>query len=167
MFCIPLDFETLSSHNPFFLYELKDRLSYELTFNSYGRVVVSTDTNASCRISEIHLEFDVVSSPELAMIIRNKYKGKSVVMYDKINKHVQKPLNKSDTIWNITFTPRSRSMKGILILFIDPAADGGGASYARDTDKFYNPKIKEVSVTIEGVPNQLYSSGMFNTSSTF
>ena len=34
MFYIPLDFEILSSHNPFFQYELKDKLSYELTFNS-------------------------------------------------------------------------------------------------------------------------------------
>ena len=51
-------------------------------------------------------------------------------------------------------------MKGILILFVDPVADGGGASYARDTEKFYNPQIKKVTVTLDGVPNQLYSSGM-------
>ena len=62
MFCIPLDFEMLSSHNPFFQFELKDRLSYELTFNNYGKVVVSSDTAASYTISDIHLEFDVVSS---------------------------------------------------------------------------------------------------------
>ena len=36
---------------------------------------------------------------------------------------------------------RAKSTKGILILFVDPA-DGGG-SYARDTEKFYNPKIKK------------------------
>ena len=84
MFCIPLDFEMLSSHNPFFQHELKDKLSYELTFNSYGRVVVSTDTNASYTISDINLEFDVVNSPELAQMIRNKYSGKSVVLYDSL-----------------------------------------------------------------------------------
>ena len=50
-------------------------------------------------------------------------------------------------------------MKGILILFVDPAADGGGASYARDNEKFYNPKIKKVSVTIDGV-SSLYNNGM-------
>ena len=42
LFCIPLDFEILESHKPFFQSELKDRLSYELTFNNYGTVVVST-----------------------------------------------------------------------------------------------------------------------------
>ena len=158
MFCIPLDFEMLSSHNPFFQFELKDRLSYELTFSNYGNVVVSTDTAASYTISDIHLEFDVVTSSELAQMIRNKYNGKSVVLYDKVMRHAKKPLDKSDTIWHIAIAPQARSMKGILILFVDPA--DGGTDYARDSEKFYNPKIKKVSVTLDGNPNQLYSSGM-------
>ena len=54
--------------------------------------------------------------------------------------------------------PRAESMKGILILFVD-LADGGG-SYARDTAKIYNPKIKKVSLTIDGNPNQLFVSGI-------
>ena len=32
--------------------------------------------------------------------------------------------------------------------------------FARDTEAFYNPKITKVEVTIEGVPNQLFSQGM-------
>ena len=33
-------------------------------------------------------------------------------------------------------------------------------SYARDTSKFYNPKIQKVSVIVEGKPDQLYAQGM-------
>jgi hypothetical protein len=44
-------------------------------------------------------------------------------------------------------------MKGIL--FEEPADD-----FERDTEKFHNPQITKVEVTIEGVPNQLYSQGM-------
>jgi hypothetical protein len=54
--------------------------------------------------------------------------------------------------------PQAKSMKGILILFVDPA--DGGAAYARNTEKFYNPKITKVFTTLDGIPNQLYSSGM-------
>ena len=158
MFFIPLDFEMLSSHNPFFQYELKDRLSYELTFNRYGRVVTSTDTDASYSVSNIHLEFEVVSSPELTTAIRNRYNGKSNIVYDRVVRHSKESLNKSDTIWNINMAPRALSMKGILILFEDPG--DGGASYARDSEKFYNPKIKKVSAMIDGVPNQIFASGM-------
>ena len=49
-------------------------------------------------------------------------------------------------------------MTGILILFVDPA--DGGANYARDSEKFYNPKIEKASVTISGNPSQLYPNGM-------
>ena len=46
-------------------------------------------------------------------------------------------------------------MKGILLLFEDPAA-----AFQRNTEAFYNPQITKVEVTIEGIPNQLYSQGM-------
>ena len=60
--------------------------------------------------------------------------------------------NKSDTLWNINLNVPARSMKGILMLFEDPDRTS--------TEAYYNPKITKVEVTIEGVPNQLYSKGM-------
>lgn len=157
VFCIPLDFELLSSHMPFFQHELKDRLSYELTFNNYGKVIVSTDNTATYTISDIHLEFEVITSPELATMLRNQYKGKFIVLYDRVVRHSKLSLNKSDTIWNIALAPQAKSMKGILILFVNLT---DSASFGRDTEKFYNPKITKVSITLDGNPNQLFSSGM-------
>ena len=46
-------------------------------------------------------------------------------------------------------------MKDILMLFEAPID-----AFDRDTEDFYNPKITKVEVTIEGIPNQLYSQGM-------
>ena len=43
-------------------------------------------------------------------------------------------------------------MERILILFEDLDRTS--------TEEFYNPKITKVEMTIEGVPNQLYSQGM-------
>ena len=43
-------------------------------------------------------------------------------------------------------------MKGILMLFEDPDRTS--------TEDFVNPKITKVKMTIEGVPNMLYSQGM-------
>ena len=158
LFCIPLDFEILESHMPFFQSELQDRLSYELAFNNYGKVVVSTDNMASYTISDINLEFEVITSPELAQQLRVKHNGKQTVLYDRVVRHSKLSLNKSDTIWNVALAPQAKSMKGILLLFVDPA--DGGASYAKDTEKFYNPKIKNVAITLDGNPNQLFASGM-------
>ena len=47
-----------------------------------------------------------------------------------------------------------KSLKGNLVLFEEEK------SYARDTGKFYDPKIQKVSVSVEGKPNQLHAQGM-------
>ena len=76
------------------------------------------------------------------------------LLYDRILRHRQLAVNKSDTMWNWSFNTPCKSLKGILVLFEEEK------SYTRDTIKFYNTKIQKVSVTIEGKPNQLYSQGM-------
>ena len=45
-FFIPLDFELLSEHGPFYPNGLNDVLTYELTFNDNDKVIKSTDTKA-------------------------------------------------------------------------------------------------------------------------
>ena len=76
-----------------------------------------------------------------------------VILYDCILWHRKITKNKSDAIWNINLNVPARSMKkGILMLIEDPDRTS--------TDVFYNSKIEKVEMTIEGVPNQLYSQGM-------
>ena len=49
-FCIPLDFELLETHMPFYQAGLDDRLEYELTFNDYMKVIKATDAESSYQI---------------------------------------------------------------------------------------------------------------------
>ena len=151
-FCIPLDFELLESQMPFYQAGLGDRLEYELTFNDYNKVINSSDVDASYTIKNICLEFDTVSDTELARQIGQQTNGKMAILYDRILRHRKITKNKSDTLWNINLNVPARSMKGILMLFEDPERT--------NTEDFYNPKITKVEMTIEGVPNQLYSQGM-------
>ena len=160
-FCIPLDFELLTDHMPFYQAGLGDRLSYELTFNNYSRVLLSSDTDCKYTISGISLEYEMVTHPELARTIRNMYQGKIAILYDRILRHRRMVLNKEDTTWNINLNVPAKSMKGILMLFEDTSDAGGGASFKRKTSKFYNPKINKTTITIEGIPNQLYAHGMY------
>ena len=154
-FHIPLDFELLETHMPFYQSALGDRLEYELTFNEYRRVIKAVpEKKGSFEITNICLEYDVLTQPELARLIRNQY-GRLAILYDRVLRHRKITANKSDSLWNINLNVPARSMKGLLMLFEDPAA-----AFARDTEAFYNPKITKVEITIEGVPNQLYSQGM-------
>ena len=109
--------------------------------------------DAKYKIKDISLEYEIVTQPDLARSIKDEYQS-MVLLYDRILRHKQIPVNKSDTTWNWSFNTPCKLLKGILVLFEEEQP------YARDTSKFYNPKILKVSVTIEGKPNQLYAQGM-------
>ena len=148
-FFTPLDFELLESHMPFYQSTLGDRLEYELTFNDYSRVIQAAgDTNASYHIGGISLEYDTVTLPELARMIDNQYKGRLAILYDRVLRHRKMTMDKSNTLWNINLNVPARSMKGILMLIENVAAQ---QPFARNTEAFYNPQITKV--VIEGIPN--------------
>ena len=159
-FAIPLDFEILTDHGPFYQVGLNDRLSFELTFNDYGRVIMSADANASYQITNISLEFDVVANPDLAKRKHQQYMSQTVVLYTPILRHRNLRLNKSDVTWNINLNTPARSLKKILLLFEDPAAGAMGPTFGRNSEFYNNPLITKVQVTVEGIPNQLYAQGM-------
>ena len=154
-FYIPLDFELLTTHMPYCQSALNDRLTYELTFNNYSRVILSEDTTAKYKISEISLEYEIVTSNQLSRLIRDQYQSKTTIFYDRILRHNYSMKNKKDEVWNINLNTPAKSMKGILMLFQEPKKE-----YKRECEEFYNPKIKNVSLVIEGKPNQIFSSGV-------
>ena len=156
-FIIPLDFEMLDSAAPYYQAGLKNRLCYELTFIDYNRVTKSAVSpkvpDAKYKITDISLEYEIATQPDLARSIRSEYQHMAL-LYDRILRHRKIIVNKSDTVWNWAFNTPCKSLKGILVLFEEEQ------SYTRDMSKFYNPKIQKVSVIVEGKPNQLYAQGM-------
>ena len=154
-FIILLDFEMLDSSIPYYQAGLGNRLCCELTFNSYNRVIKSTvaSPDAKYKITDVSLEYEIVTQPTLAKYISDEYQNMTL-LYDRILRDRQIKVNKSDTTWNWSFNTPCKSLKGILVLFEEEG------SYARDTSKFYNPKIQKVFVIVEGKPNQLYAQGM-------
>ena len=157
-FIIPLDFEMLDSAAPYYQAGLGNRLYYELTFNDYNRVTKSGVSSpkvpdAKYKITDISLEYEISTQPDLARSIRSEYQHMAL-LYDRILRHRKIIANKSDTVWNWAFNTPCKSLKGVFVLFEEEQ------SYTQDMSKFYNPKIEKVSVIVEGKPNQLYAQGM-------
>ena len=157
-FIIPLDFEMLDSAAPYCQVGLRYRLCYEITFNNYNRVTKSGVSSpkvpdAKYKITDISLEYEIVTQLDLTRSIRSEYQ-QMALLYDRILRHRKIIVNKSDTVWNWAFNTPCKSLKGILVPFEEEKP------YTRDTTKFYNSKIQKVSVIVEGKPNQLYAQGM-------
>ena len=140
-FIIPVDFEMLDSAAPYYQAGLENRLCYELTFNDYNQVTKSGVSSpkvpdAKYKITDISLEYEIATQPDLARSIRSEYQHMAL-LFDRILRHYLIIVNKSDTVWNWSFNMPCKSLKGILVLFEDEQ------SYTRDTSRFYNPKYKK------------------------
>ena len=65
-------------------------------------------------------------------------------------------LSKKDTTWKIDVNNLSvRSLQGLLSLFLDKRDD-----FVNKNEEFYNPSIKKILVTINGMPHQLFADGL-------
>ena len=100
-FKILLDFEMLDSAAPYYHAGLGNRPCYELTFNDYNRVTKSGVSSpkvpdAKYKITDISLEYEITTQPNLARSIRSEYQHMAL-LYDRILRHRKIIVNKSDT----------------------------------------------------------------------
>ena len=120
-FIVPLDFEMLDSAAPYYQSGLGNKLCYEITFNDYNRVTKSAISSpkvldATYNTTDISLKYEIVTQPELARSIRSEYQSMAL-LYDRILRHKQISVNKSDTMWNWSFNMPCKLLKGILVLY--------------------------------------------------
>ena len=149
-FCILLDFEILESSLPLYQYGLDSHLTYELTFTDYSDVIKASNPDATYTSSNISLEFDTVINASLASQIKTEYM-KSSILYDRILRAHIMPLNHSSTSFSVDINSLSKSLKGVLLIFMK---ERSATKFNRDTEEFFNPKIRKVEVTVEGVLNE-------------
>ena len=154
---IRLDHQVLTNHGFFYPQALYNDLVFELTLAHASQVDKGSDaTQLKYKLTNIELEYEMIRSKTLADEARSVYSTGKEFLYD----HVQRPEMVSfpkslGTRFNIKVNPQRRSLKAILLLFVEPYAPG-----TRDSEKYLNPDLSKVSVTVNGSPNMLYNSGI-------
>ena len=154
---INLDHPILTDHGVFYPKALYNDLVFELTLAPANEVVKGSDgTKLRYKLENIQLEYEVIRSHTLATEVVSTYASGKEFAYDLVmcERVVPIPLG-SKTHVNLMVNPQRRSLKGILLLFINPYVAG-----VRDTEHYFNPNITKVKVTVEGVPNRVYNEGL-------
>ena len=159
-FKIPLDFEMLTTAMPFNQYGLSERFSYILTFNNKEKFIKSQTSNGTYSVSDIQLEFEKVNSISLSNEVRTAYDMDFSVMFDRILRHRSIQVKSSDTKWNWSFASPVKSLRGILLI---GKKKSDISDWTCKSGHFWNFNVKKISVTIEGIPNQLFSNGILPT----
>ena len=154
---INLDHQILTDHGIFYPHALKNDLVFELTLAPASQVVKGSDTTElKYKLTNIQLEYDMIRSEKLAKEAANIYTNGKELVYDHATRDKVVTFAKgTDTRINIKVNAQRRSMKGILLLFVEPYVAG-----TRDSQKYMFPHLKKISVTINGSPNMLYNNGI-------
>ena len=154
---INLDHQILTDHGIFYPYALFNDLVFELTLAPANQVVRGSDTTKlSYKLTNIQLEYDMIRSKSLAREAASIYDSGKEFAYDHVVRNEVVTFAKGiDTRINIKVNQERRSMKGILLLFVEPYVAG-----TRDSEKYIFPDLKKINVTINGSPNMLYNNGI-------
>ena len=138
-------------------YGLKEHLIVRLELNSAEKVILCTgDNNTTYKISDISLEYDAIFEEPYATAIGEMCTETSgtLISYNRVTLNHYQTESKKDCIWKIDVNNLSvRSLVGLLLLFPNKRDD-----FANKNEEFYNPNIKKVLVTINGMPHQLFAT---------
>ena len=154
---INLDHPILTDHGVFYPQALYNDLDFELTLAPAGQVVNGSDTTKlGYKLENIELEYEVIRSKTLDDEATSSYNSGKEFAYDLVMRERVVPITRgSDTHLTIRVNPQRRSLKGLLLLFINPYNPG-----ARDSEHYFNPDITKVKVTVNGVPSRVYNEGI-------
>ena len=110
--------------------------AFELTLAPASQVVRGSDTTKlKYKLTNIQLEYEMIRSKNLADEAAGIYTSGKAFAYDHVARDKVVPINRgTDTRINIKVNAQSRSMKGILLLFVEPYTAG-----ARDSEKYVSP----------------------------
>ena len=154
---INLDHQILTDHGIFYPQALYNDLVFEVTLAPASQVVKeSGPTKLKYKLTNIQLEYEMIRSEMLAEEAESVYKFGKEFVYDHVMLDKVVPIVKgTETRINIKVNAQRRSTKGILLLFVEPYAEG-----TRDSEKYIFPDLKKISITINGSPNMLYNNGI-------
>ena len=152
---IDLDHQILTDHGVFYPQALYTDLVFELILAPANQVVIGSDkTKLKYKLTNIQLEYEMIRSEDLADEATSVYNAKEF-LYDPVSRGNMMRIETSNNLINIKVDSQRRSMKGILLLFVELYTAG-----TRDSEKYVFPDINKVSVTINGSPNMLCNNGI-------
>ena len=93
-------------------------------------------TKLKYKLTNIELEYEMIRSEQLANEATSAYTNGKEFLYDHVSRFIVHPINKTRPLIHIKVDSQRRSMKGILLLFVERYAVG-----ARDSEKFVLPDL--------------------------
>ena len=98
------------------------------------------------------MEYETIGNSQIAADITKRFMDGHLLSFEHVTMLKFVEWDKDATIVNETINIPRKGMRGILMLFQEKDE--------KDPEKFVYPNITSLKITIEGVPNMIYSQGL-------
>ena len=144
----------LEDHGLYAPYSMINNLQYSITLPSASEIMKAQSGEAveGYALENLELEYETIENQELANEATEIYETGKSLDFDHVTLMKTTEWDKDSTLINETINLPRRSMKAVVLLFKSKTPSG--------SEEYLYPNIQEVKVTIEGVPNSVYSQGI-------
>ena len=144
----------ISDHGLYSAFNLPHWITFDITLPSADEIMEAQSGQKvdGYTLENIELEYETIDKKDLAKEITEKYMVGRTLLFEHVTLLKTIKWDKDATIVNETINIPRTKMRGILMLFREKGET--------DLEKFMNPNITSVKITIEGVPNMVYSQGL-------
>ncbi|CAB4026871.1 Hypothetical predicted protein [Paramuricea clavata] len=154
--CIKIN-KILGDHGLYAPYHSANDIQYVITLPQASEIMnaQSGESVEGYSLENIELEYESIENNNLARKSENLYGSERELSYEHVTLMKKTEWDKNATIVNETINVPRRSIKAVVMLFTEKTST--------DSEEYIFPNIEKVKVTIEGVPNVIYSQGMTKT----
>jgi hypothetical protein len=147
----------LKDHGLYSPHNMANDLQYVITLPTAAEIMNAQggESVEGYTLENIELEYESIDNIDLARKAEGLYGSERELSFEHATLMKKMEWSKDSTIINETINVPRRSMKAIVVLFTNKTKT--------DSEEYIYPNIEKVSVTIEGVPNAVYSQGIPKT----
>ena len=141
----------ITDHGLYTAFNLSHTLTFVITLPPTNEIMEAQSGQKvqAYTLQNIELEYETIDNSQIAADITKRFMDARLLSFQHVTMLKSIEWDKDTTIVNETINIPRKSMQGILMLFQE-----------KDPEKFVNPNITSVKITIEGVPNMIYSQGL-------
>jgi hypothetical protein len=147
----------LKDHGLYAPHNMANDLQYVITLPAAAEIMSAQggENVEGYTLENIELEYESIDNIDLARKSEGLYGSERELSFEHATLMKKTEWSKDSTIINETINVPRRSMKAIVMLFTNKTKT--------DSEEYIYPNIEKVRVTIEGVPNAVYSQGIPKT----
>ena len=144
----------IRDHGLYAPFQMNNNFKYIITLPQASKIMVaqSGETLGNYSLENLELEYETIENQDIADVITSLYRTGRSLSYEHITLMKTVLWTASSTLINESINIPCKSVKAIVLLFTNTTR--------KDREEFLYPNITSVKLTIEGVPNQVYSQGI-------